>query len=172
MASQITKSTFSESADCKTDFHLLRHSDSSRLSLVMNDPLSHYTLIRTQMTALQVCWCGGIGKLTCAALYEDICTFWMLRSMLSGRLKRNLKRCRTLRAFRVESALSFRPRTSWKRVSAVSLAPTKSDRRRRKWEAGTLQKQMLIPHFPFNFGLWFSSCAVCYLTLQRPNYEG
>lgn len=38
-------------------------------------------------------------------------------------MKRNLKRCRTLRAFRVESALSFRPNTSWNRVSAVSLAP-------------------------------------------------
>ena len=127
----------------------------------MNDPLSHYTLIMTQITILQLCWCRGIGKLTCAALYEDICTFWMLRSMLSGRLKRNLKRCRTLRAFRVESALSFRPRTSWKRVSAVSLAPTKSDRGRRKWEAGPLQKQMLIPHFPFNFATkWQLSLSV------------
>lgn len=57
-------------------------------------------------------------------------TFWMLRSMLSGRLKRNLKRCRTLSALRVESALSLRPRTSWKRVSAVWLAPadTNTDR--------------------------------------------
>lgn len=50
-------------------------------------------------------------------------TFRMLRSMLRGRLKRNLKRCRTLRAFRVESALSFLPNTSWNRASAVSLAP-------------------------------------------------
>lgn len=61
----------------------------------------------------------------CADVSVVICTFWMLRSMLSGRLKRNLKRCRTLSALRVESALSFRPRTSWKRVSAVSLAPTR-----------------------------------------------
>lgn len=60
-----------------------------------------------------------------------ICTFWMLRSMLSGRLNRNLKRCRTLSAFRVESALSFRPKTSWKRVSAVSLAPMRNQKRRR-----------------------------------------
>lgn len=47
----------------------------------------------------------------------------MLRSMLSGRLKRNLKRCSTLSALRVESALSLRPKTSWNKVSAVLLAP-------------------------------------------------
>lgn len=64
--------------------------------------------------------------------------------MFSGRLKRNLKRCRTLSALRVESALSFRPNTSWKRVSAVSLAPTrKADTERegvRVKEAGENEK--------------------------------
>lgn len=94
----------------------------------------------------------------------------MLRSMLSGRLKRNLKRCRTLSALRVESALSFRPRTSWKRVSAVSLAPVEKregEGGKRKWESGRLQKQISIPHFSFNSSLCFFSCAVCYLT-RRP----
>lgn len=55
--------------------------------------------------------------------FSHVCTFWMLRSMLRGKLKRNLKRCRTFSALRVESALSFLPKTSWNRVSAVSLAP-------------------------------------------------
>ena len=68
-------------------------------------------------------------------------TFWMLRSMLSGRLNRNLKRCRTLSALRVESALSFRPKTSWKRVSAVSLAPTREkESEERVKEAGENEK--------------------------------
>lgn len=29
----------------------------------MNDPISHYTPLRTQMTALEVCWCGRKGML-------------------------------------------------------------------------------------------------------------
>lgn len=113
----------------------------------MNDPMSHYRQHRTQMTALQVCWCGDKGKqyLFCIGYFIVIhvlvflllfSTFWMLRSMLSGRLKRNLKRCRTLSALRVESALSFRPKTSWKRVSAVSLAPVRRTERDREWVRG------------------------------------
>ena len=62
-------------------------------------------------------------------MFVCVFTFWILRSMLSGRLKRNLNLCRTLRALRVESALSFRPSTSWNRVSAVSLAPTRQSNR-------------------------------------------
>lgn len=61
----------------------------------------------------------------CIVHFHKSLTFWMLRSMLSGRLKRNLKRWSTLRALRVESALSFRPKTSWNKVSAVLLAPVR-----------------------------------------------
>lgn len=143
----------------------------------------------TKNSSLQVYGCEGRGELYlfCIRLlifihtlvflllfytnaYVD-CTFWILRSMLSGRLKRNLKRCRTLSALRVESALSFRPKTSWNRVSAVSLAPTRNtERREEEKEAGANEKlgyyknKCLIPHFPFNVGLWFSSCSACSLT--------
>lgn len=63
----------SEGADCKTDFHLLHHSGSRRHSLLMNDPMSNYSQLRTHMTALNVCWRGGKLKLclfcsTCAGV--------------------------------------------------------------------------------------------------------
>lgn len=170
-AVQITRPK--HSADCKIHFHLLHYSDSCwRFSLLMNDPISHYEWQHLGCVGLDAAkgvfiLTEVLNRHTCADACVVICTFWMLRSMLSGRLKRNLKRCRTLRALRVESALSFRPRTSWKRVSAVSLAPmrgTESERGRRKWEPRILQKQMSIPQYPFNVDVWFSSCVVRYLT--------
>lgn len=59
-----------------------------------------------------------------AKLYLKL-TFWMLRSILSGKWNRNLNLVRTLRAFLVESALSFRPSTSWNKPSAQDLASGK-----------------------------------------------
>lgn len=108
--------------------------------------------------------------------------------MLSGRLKRNLKRCSTLRALRVESALSFRPKTSWNRVSAVSLAPDgetereikgEGDRERERSrklsgenEKGRYSKnKLLTPHFPLLVDVWFSSWSVRYLTDRRRGQE-
>lgn len=49
--------------------------------------------------------------------------------MFRGRLKRNLNLWSTLSAFLVESALSFRPSTSWNNVSAVLLAPVEDKAR-------------------------------------------
>lgn len=82
----------------------------------------------------------------------------MLRSMLSGRLNRNLKRCRTFSAFRVESALSFRPKTSWKRVSAVSLAPMRNKMIKEKKVDWNTTKQCWWHTSPLN--LWFPYSAV------------
>ena len=53
----------------------------------------------------------------------------MFLSMFRGRLKRNLNLWSTLSAFLVESALSFRPSTSWNNVSAVLLAPVEDKAR-------------------------------------------
>jgi len=50
-------------------------------------------------------------------------TFLMLVSMVWGRLKSHLKRCKTPRALRVASARSFLRSTSWKRSSAAWFAP-------------------------------------------------
>lgn len=50
-------------------------------------------------------------------------------------MKRNLKRCKTFKAFLVESALSLRPKTSWNNVSAVLLAPFKKRRQRSRLTA-------------------------------------
>lgn len=129
----------------------------------MNASISQYTWLRTPMTALDMCWFGGKGRLdlfwkSCYSCAVIICTFSMLRSMLRGKLKRNLKRWRTLRALRVESALSFRPRTSWKRVSAVSLDPMKKrelkrQRKMRGWNTAKTNVDTTIRIWVF---LWLS----------------
>lgn len=114
--------------------------------IMMNDRKSHSTsndsiynctgveakgsCIYFVFSTVSTLYCAGVS-IAILYMYCVDSTFWILRSMLSGRLKRNLKRCRTLSALRVESALSFRPKTSWNRVSAVSLAPTRNTERAR-----------------------------------------
>lgn len=132
IASQITRAKHSESPDCISTITLRAFplNEWSNISLDTSQDADRSATSVPVWRQREV-----LGLL----LFVDS-TFWILRSMLSGRLKRNLKRCRTLSALRVESALSFRPKTSWKRVSAVSLAPTRgTGERKSEWEKEKLR---------------------------------
>lgn len=143
----------------------------------MNDPISHYTPLRTQMTALEVCWCGrkGMLYLFCVRYLMHVLMFLLLFVPFGCCVQ-----CWVAGWRETWSAAGRWARCAWSRLCLSGPGPPgkeylqyhsllrgrggESERGRRKWETAILQKQISIPHFPFYVGLWFFSCAVCYLT--------